>query len=251
MTVESATYISSLDSSLPGVNDNQAIEGAAHIKLIKSTVKATFPNVTGPVTADQTELNMLDGATGTVKTTTTAGEWVLLHSTSMSSTPTTIDLVHGTGGVDFSTSYDCYMLELQEIFQSAGADLQMQMSVNAGVTFPANATGGRAQISRVSNGTAADSEVATVNYFPISSLFTGTTAATALTARVTFTRSAIGTTYNSLLFSEYVNGSGALAGTIKGVMNNSSAQFNAIRLLWSGAGTFGNHGRYRLWGRRA
>lgn len=62
MPLESATYINGLNASNPTGADTKA-EGDDHIRLIKSAVKATFPNLTGAVTADQTELNILDGAT--------------------------------------------------------------------------------------------------------------------------------------------------------------------------------------------
>lgn len=62
MPLESAPYINSLNASNPTGADTKA-EGDDHIRLIKSAVKATFPNLTGAVTADQSELNILDGAT--------------------------------------------------------------------------------------------------------------------------------------------------------------------------------------------
>lgn len=66
MTVETATYISSLDPTYPtGAETNDSAEGDNHIRLIKSTVKATFPAVTGAVTASHTELNILKGVTAT------------------------------------------------------------------------------------------------------------------------------------------------------------------------------------------
>jgi len=36
-----------------------------HIRLLKSTIKSTLPNVTGAVTATQAELNLMDGVTAT------------------------------------------------------------------------------------------------------------------------------------------------------------------------------------------
>lgn len=62
MPLESAPYINSLNASNPTGADTKA-EGDDHIRLIKSAVKATFPNLTGAITADQGELNILDGAT--------------------------------------------------------------------------------------------------------------------------------------------------------------------------------------------
>ena len=62
MTVESATYISDLNSSYPAGTDAKS-EGDNHIRLIKSTVKATFPNVNGAVSATDEELNYVDVTT--------------------------------------------------------------------------------------------------------------------------------------------------------------------------------------------
>jgi hypothetical protein len=62
MPIEPATYISSLNASNPEAGDSVSTADD-HIRLIKSTVKATFPNVTGAVTATHAELNILDGVT--------------------------------------------------------------------------------------------------------------------------------------------------------------------------------------------
>ena len=64
MGLESGTYIDSLNSSNPAAGD-AVNEGDDHLRLIKSTVKATFPNVSGAVTATHTELNLIDGVTST------------------------------------------------------------------------------------------------------------------------------------------------------------------------------------------
>jgi len=56
MSVETAPYINSLNTALPASNDPKS-EGDDHLRVIKSAVKATFPNVTGAVTVTQTDLN--------------------------------------------------------------------------------------------------------------------------------------------------------------------------------------------------
>lgn len=56
MALESATYISDLVSSNPTAAD-QRKQGDDHIRLIKSTLDNTFPNITGPVTVTHTQLN--------------------------------------------------------------------------------------------------------------------------------------------------------------------------------------------------
>jgi hypothetical protein len=56
MTVETATYINQLDSSKPASGDARS-EGDDHMRLLKSTLQATFPNISGAVTATQGQLN--------------------------------------------------------------------------------------------------------------------------------------------------------------------------------------------------
>ena len=62
MGLETGTYISDLNSSNPAAGD-PVNEGDDHIRLVKSTVKATFPSITGAVSSTHTELNLLDGVT--------------------------------------------------------------------------------------------------------------------------------------------------------------------------------------------
>ena len=62
MGLETGTYIDSLNSSNPTASDAVS-EGDDHLRLIKSTVKATFPNLSNAVTSTHTELNLLDGVT--------------------------------------------------------------------------------------------------------------------------------------------------------------------------------------------
>lgn len=56
MALESATYISDLNSSYPLSTDTVS-QSDDHLRLIKAAIKATFPNVSGPVTATQAQLN--------------------------------------------------------------------------------------------------------------------------------------------------------------------------------------------------
>lgn len=66
MALESAVFISDLDPANPPPGDPLA-QADDHMRLIKSTVKATFPNITGAVTPTHTELNRLAGITGNVQ----------------------------------------------------------------------------------------------------------------------------------------------------------------------------------------
>lgn len=69
MGLETATYINGLVETNPTSSDN-ANQGDNHLRLIKSAIKATFPNITGAVTASHTDLNgvtnKLDLAGGTL-----------------------------------------------------------------------------------------------------------------------------------------------------------------------------------------
>lgn len=58
MPLETATYVASLVSTNPPASD-QLAQSDDHLRLIKSTLLATFPNLTGAVTATHTQLNVL------------------------------------------------------------------------------------------------------------------------------------------------------------------------------------------------
>jgi septum formation inhibitor MinC len=59
MGLESGTYIDSLNASNPATTDALS-QADDHMRLIKSTIKATFPNITGEVTLTHTEINALE-----------------------------------------------------------------------------------------------------------------------------------------------------------------------------------------------
>lgn len=84
MALEQATYINQLVTANPQATDTVA-QADDHIRLIKSTLKATFPNITGPVTVTQGQLNspiptgiiaMWSGAISSIPT-----GWVLCDGT--------------------------------------------------------------------------------------------------------------------------------------------------------------------------
>lgn len=73
MSVESATYISQLDSTLPSATDLKS-EGDDHLRLIKATLKAQFPSLGATaITTTAADLNAVTGASSTgaaIKVTT-------------------------------------------------------------------------------------------------------------------------------------------------------------------------------------
>ena len=66
MPLETATTINQLVTSNPADTDSEG-QGGAHLRLIKSTLQATFPNVTGAVTPTHTALNLLTLSNGALR----------------------------------------------------------------------------------------------------------------------------------------------------------------------------------------
>lgn len=66
MPIEAATYISTLNASNPPSTDLLA-EGDDHLRLLKSVLLASFPNITGAMTATHTVLNGIDGRVTTAE----------------------------------------------------------------------------------------------------------------------------------------------------------------------------------------
>ena len=65
MTIETATYTPQLDATYPASGDAKS-EGDNHIRLLKSTIKATWPNLTAtPLTPTSADFNTLTGAATT------------------------------------------------------------------------------------------------------------------------------------------------------------------------------------------
>jgi hypothetical protein len=66
MPLEIGTFISDLVTTNPAAADAVS-QGDDHLRLIKSTLKSTFPNITGAVTPTHTTLNFVD-ATSSIQT---------------------------------------------------------------------------------------------------------------------------------------------------------------------------------------
>lgn len=60
MALETAQFINGLVVANP-VSTDPAGQGDDHLRLIKTTIKNTFPNITGEVTASQSDVNKLTG----------------------------------------------------------------------------------------------------------------------------------------------------------------------------------------------
>lgn len=108
MGLESATYIDGLVETNPTSSDN-ANQGDNHLRLIKAAIKATFPNITGPVTATHTALSAayLPLTGGTVSGPITASGGVVGNASTATALQTarTINGVsfNGTANISFNT----------------------------------------------------------------------------------------------------------------------------------------------------
>jgi hypothetical protein len=117
MGLETATYINGLVSTNPTAGDPVS-QGDDHVRLIKAAVLATFPNITGAVTATHTALNnaatrLLASGTAVASTSgtsidfTSIPSWVTrvtinLAGVSVSSTSNPLIQIGDAGGIETS-----------------------------------------------------------------------------------------------------------------------------------------------------
>ena len=114
MSLETSTYINGLVSTNPLGSDPLA-DADGHLRLLKATIKATFPNITGPVTATQAQLNAPFPVGG-----------IILWSGSLATVPTGWLLCNGVSGTP---------------------DLRDRFVVGAGSTYAVGVTGGAATVA--------------------------------------------------------------------------------------------------------
>lgn len=100
MALETGTYISDLVATNPVAGDAKS-QGDDHLRLIKSTVKATFPNVSNAVTPTHTELNYVDGVTSALQTQLDAK--APLASPNLTGVPTAPTAAAGASGDQIAT----------------------------------------------------------------------------------------------------------------------------------------------------
>lgn len=114
MALESSTYINGLVVTNPTSSDNIS-DGDNHIRLIKSTIKATFPNVTGAVSGTHTAINSAVSAANAATNANTASAIVKRDGsgnfsagtitatlTGNASTASTLQTARTIGGVSFN-----------------------------------------------------------------------------------------------------------------------------------------------------
>jgi hypothetical protein len=118
MALESGTYINSLNASNPASTDGLG-QADDHLRLIKSTLLATLPNVAGAITADHSELSTLDGYTGN-----TADLNILSGAAAAGVTATELQYLDGVTS-DIQT-------QINTINAASGAANDTQVTIQAG-----------------------------------------------------------------------------------------------------------------------
>lgn len=102
MTVESASYISQLDATLPAAGDQKS-EGDDHFRLIKSVLKTQFPNFgTTAITPTAVEVNYLSGVTSAIQTQINSK--AALASPALTGVPTAPTAAPGTNTTQLATT---------------------------------------------------------------------------------------------------------------------------------------------------
>lgn len=135
MPLEVGTYISDLVASNPTGSDNKST-GDDHMRLIKSTLKATLPNLNAPVTATPAQLNTTAIA-GTISMWPTPAPptgFLLCNGAAVSRTTyaALFAIVGGLFGAgDGSTTFNL-------------PNYQDRMPIGAGSSYAANSQGGAA-----------------------------------------------------------------------------------------------------------
>jgi len=141
MALETGTYISSLNASNPASTDGLA-QADDHIRLLKSTIKATLPNVTGAITATQSELNVLDGITASTSEINKLDG--LTATTAQMNTLATGGGVIPSGGIIMWSGAVSAIPSGWVLCNGSNStpDLRNRFVVGAGSTYAVNATGG-------------------------------------------------------------------------------------------------------------
>ena len=136
---ESATYIADLDATLPAAATSPA-SADDHIRLLKSVLRASFPNISGAVTASDAELNIADGLTVTaaelnkmVGVTVTAAE--IEFADALTSAVQTQLAAKRSLTTNVKTAAFTAVVGYMHVIRAASA-------ANVAVTLPASATAG-------------------------------------------------------------------------------------------------------------
>ena len=144
MAIETFEFIDDLNAANPTATDNVS-EGDDHLRGLKTTLKNTFPNVTGAINATETELNYVDGVTSDIQTQ--------LDTKLSSVADNSVTLAKMAGGTDGNLiTYDA---SGDPAYVTTGTSGQVLTSGGVGVapTFQTAASGGFTSSTFLDQGT--------------------------------------------------------------------------------------------------
>lgn len=181
-----------------------------------------------------------------------AGNWVLLNDATISGSPSTVDFVHGSGGVVLDATYDEYQFTLSAVKPGTdNVNLLLRTSTNGGSSYSSTAgdynfhhlsgvDSGATVTGAVDGGTAAS--------IPLASNIGNASGEDGAFGEVVFFKPSAASAWMCRWALIYRGISGD-AGHIYGVgLNDNLADVDAIRFLLS-SGTFSS-GRIKLFGRK-
>lgn len=127
MSLESATYISQLIATNPVGAVDYVSQGDDHLRLVKTVLLNSFPNISGAVTATHTELNRCDGLTSAI-----------IEANDVDNTP-----VSGATTVPISSGYIYNLINAATAFNRIDLDGELREKVynlTGNTIDPANGT---------------------------------------------------------------------------------------------------------------
>lgn len=139
MPIESASFISQLNTANPTASDPKS-EGDDQIRLVKTVLKAQFPNFTAAAcTPTVTEVNYLAGVTSGIQTqlntlTGTFSSYAPLASPALTGTPTVPTAANGT-----ATTQAASTAFVQSAIASVNAQTATALSIVTAATVTATA----------------------------------------------------------------------------------------------------------------
>ena len=283
MALETGTYISDLVITNPVIGDDVG-QGDDHLRLVKATLKTTFPNVTGAVTPTHTQLNYVAGVTSALQTQLDAK--APLASPALTGTPTvptatagtnttqiastafvrtevaaganpgtwaslSNQVIVGAASVAFtqftSTLYDNYKILVTDLYGSLdAATIYVATSTNAGSSYDSGATDyAYYHLANSYSGTSTPGNGTSSTVIILCNQLVSSTASNASCLEINVFKPSAATKTSIVWFGE--NGYSTLTGFFRGAgtRNSATGAVNAIRLAASG-GTL--TGTFRLYG---
>jgi microcystin-dependent protein len=158
MALETGTYINSLNASNPVSTDGLS-QADDHLRLIKSTIKSTFPSIDGAVTSTEDDLNIVSGASAAG---VTAAEFQYLNGVTSAIQTQLTNLMPSGAIILWSGATNAIPTGFVLCDgTNSTPDLRNRFVVGAGSTYAVGATGGADSVTLTSDQMPSHSHTAT------------------------------------------------------------------------------------------